>query len=127
MSGPVPDKMVGALSGVDRIANERRRQILVEGHSPDHDDLHDDGSLAIAAVCYAAPEPVYSLRSHYEGGMTFADPWPWDADWDKRPRDDHDCLRSATQAERIRMLEKAGALIAAEIDRLLRIPQADQI
>ena len=51
--------------------------------------------------------------------MRFVDPWPrsWVEDWDKRlptrdPRDVSD--------ERIRELEKAGALIAAEIDRLLR-------
>jgi hypothetical protein len=117
--------VVGALSGAARIAAERQRQITVEGWTPDHDDQHDDGSLALAAVCYAAPEPVFTLQQ-FDAAMTFSDPWPWQADGDKRPRDEHDCLRSPSLEERIRMLEKAGALIAAEIDRLLRIPTPGQ-
>jgi hypothetical protein len=111
--------------GAKRIAAERERQMSVETWDEAHDDEHEDGELAAAAVCYAAPRPVYEKRD-YGSEVRFVDPWPQDWDgWDKRPRDDEERLREPTREERIRMLEKAGALIAAEIDRLLRAsPQA---
>ena len=104
------------MSGIERIAAERKRQVEKEGWTPEHDDEHADGSLALAAVCYATPVQLYEL-SGGKAFMTFQDPWPesWDEDWDKRPQ------KTPTNAQRIRMLEKAGALIAAEIDRLLRM------
>lgn len=86
--------------GVSRIAAERRRQIEVEGWTAEHDadittdgEWHTSGQLAKAAACYAVGDPAG---------------WPWGAAWWK------------PGASRIRELEKAGALIAAEIDRLLR-------
>lgn len=100
--------MADTRTGAQRIADERQRQIEKEGWSPEHDDEHDEGQLAWAAACYAAPEAIFGMH----GRATF-DPWPWPAD-DKRPGPNF------TPAERIRELEKAGALIAAEIDRLLR-------
>jgi hypothetical protein len=110
-----------AKTGLQRIAAERKRQIEAEGWSPDHDDDHDAGELAWAAICYAAPAPVY-MRNRSRSKAAFVDPWPswWDSKWDKRPRDEDDVLTEPTPEQRIRMLEKAGALIAAEIDRLLR-------
>jgi hypothetical protein len=90
-------------TGIQRIAAERRRQIEQEGWTPDHDDEHDDEALAMCAAIYATPE---DRRSYFAGGFLPCG-WPLDAcDW--KPGD------------RIRELEKAGALIAAEIDRLLR-------
>ena len=44
------------MSGAERIAAERQRQVEREGWTADHDAQHTDGSLAWAAVCYAAPE-----------------------------------------------------------------------
>lgn len=116
------------MNGVDRIATERQRQIEKEDWTPEHDDEHDDGSLALAAVCYAAPT---TLLVPY-GGHSYRDPWPesWDDYWDKRTQ--YGSSRSTpsdgvlpdpqtyTDQERIDLLTKAGALIAAEIDRLLR-------
>jgi hypothetical protein len=32
---------------------ERQRQVSAEGWTPDHDDEHRDGAMAIAAACYA--------------------------------------------------------------------------
>lgn len=104
--------------GVSRIAAERQRQIDTEGWTPTHDDEHGKGELLLAAVCYAAPEQVF-VRRDYASGIQFRDPWPWSAHWDKRPHDGN-ILRRPSPEEHIRMLEKAGALIAAEIDRLLR-------
>ena len=102
------------MSGAERIAKERRRQIEKEGWTPGHDNKHNGSELALAAVCYAAPERVYVQRVAH-GGVAFVDPWPWSSSWDKRST-----RKRPTRAERVRMLEKAGALIAAEIDRLLR-------
>ena len=95
-----------ARTGVERIADERRRQVEAEGYSAEHDDGHIHGELADAAACYAASQAIFDGR---EGSM-----WPWDDIDDKRPS------RLPMDDERIRLLEKAGALIAAEIDRLLR-------
>lgn len=112
-------------SGADRIARERRRQIQVEGWTPEHDREHADGSLALAAVAYASPLPVFVDPE----GFHPRDPWPWSPEWDKRPVDLAEQDEGATvryisdprtrdRDTRIRELEKAGALIAAELDRL---------
>lgn len=91
------------MTGVERIAAERQRQIEVEGWTPEHDDEHNNRELAKAAACYA----VGTDRFKSIGGEVVA-VWPWEDRWWK-PSDDP-----------IRNLEKAGALIAAEIDRLQR-------
>jgi hypothetical protein len=107
---------VKSATGVERIAAERARQN--EGWSAAHDDEHDTGALAMAACCYAAPQRLY-VRCDYAAGVTFNDPWPWDQRDDHRPYDGN-VLIDPTDEQAIRLLEKAGALIAAEIDRLLR-------
>ena len=99
-------------SGAERIADERRRQVGAEGYTAEHDDDHNLGQLAMAAACYAAPKPLYELREH-NGSKVFRDPWPWARLFDTR-------IDKPSVDARIRLLEKAGALIAAEIDRLLR-------
>lgn len=95
--------------GITLIQEERQRQLEVEGWTDDHDDSHENGDLGQAAVCYArhASGSPPSIPSG-DGAPTS---WPWqDADW--KPKD------------RITDLQRAGALIAAEIDRLRRsIPQ----
>lgn len=83
------------------IHQERWRQISVEGWTPQHDDEHGDGQLASAAACYALGEPDVGEDFHR---VTL---WPWDAWWWK-------------PTDRVRDLVKAGALIAAEIERLQR-------
>lgn len=93
------------MNGIERIADERQRQIEKEGWSPDHDDEHVRGEMGKAAVCYA----IHACAFHLQPGMDDFDAWwPWEYQWWK-PSDDP-----------IRDLEKAGALIAAEIDRRLR-------
>ena len=100
------------MKGIERIAAERKRQIEDEGFDEEHDSQHEYSELAWAAACYAAPEPIFCLGSDPGPTYIFEDAWPpeWENKWDKR--DKHD---------RIRQLEIAGALIAAEIDRLLLI------
>lgn len=109
-------------TGTERIATERQRQIDDENWTPEHDDDHFNQSLAKAAACYAAPSLVYTYI-HGKQGASIKELWPWEEKWDKRvgrspyakPAHNADELDA-----RIRDLEKAGALCAAEIDRLLR-------
>jgi hypothetical protein len=89
-------------TGSTLIAEERERQLADEAWTPEHDDTHTNGELALAAVCYAAPE---AIRDNFPPRM-----WPYEGRWWKPCPDN-----------RVRELVKAGALIAAEIDRLQRI------
>jgi hypothetical protein len=94
--------------GCDDIAAERQRQMVREGWTPAHDDEHTESDLASAALCY-----VYV--SIFDPGDFPLRYWPWDRKWWK-PSDAR------------RNLVKAGALIAAEIDRLDRasaLPSTD--
>lgn len=93
------------MNAIELIAAERRRQVDVEGWTPEHDDMHSDGELASAAACYAMPE--------HERPTTDGVPERWPAEWD--PRD-----FKPTPNDRIRELVKAGALIVAEIERFQR-------
>jgi len=112
--------------GAHLISEERARQISKEGWDEAHDDAHTDHSLALAACAYAAPEQLFRrTRRRDQGGERYADCWPasWLKEYDKRKFIGGE--RPARAAEqvpetRIRCLVKAGALIAAEIDRLLR-------
>jgi hypothetical protein len=90
-----------AQSGIWLIANERERQINQEGWSAEYDRKHVNGELAIAAACYALPQIVRMAWGVIQRL------WPWDIQWFK-----------PDPYNRIRELVKAGALIAAEIDRL---------
>ena len=103
-----------AITGIDLMAAERRRQVADEGYTPEHDAEHADGALALAAACYATPvayRKTISFASNLSAdrGSWYSDIpvlWPWHPGYWK-------------PASRVRMLVKAGALIAAEIDRLL--------
>lgn len=107
-------------TGTQLITEERQRQISREGWLPDHDDQHASGELNDAAICYAY---AASKQARGEAGQAYLEsletsgnmpvPWPWESEW----------WKPSTQ---IRNLAKAGALIAAEIDRLQRLNDADQ-
>jgi len=100
----------GTLSGVEMIAQERKRQI--ERWSDDHDDSHRCGELALVAALYATPVQLYAKQELlFPWGTLYSDPWPntWSRMYDKRQRH-----------TRERNLVIAGALIAAELDRLQR-------
>ena len=119
------------MKGIERIAKERQRQIDEEGWTPEHDDDHTEHELAFAAACYAAGFHLVGVFVDDIGAPRAESIWPWDESWDKRPKilnEDNEPIRllhpeETARDERIRALEKAGALIAAEIDRLLRIPR----
>lgn len=106
----------GVLPGAERIAIERDRQVTVEGYTPAHDDNHSPGEFARAARAYALAawfhvDPLCGWTDDMLEDFVLEDgtvEWPWEAPaW--KPSDDP-----------VRNLEKAGALIAAEIDRLQR-------
>lgn len=76
---------------------ERQRQINVEGWTPEHDDEHRVGEMAVAAAYYA-------LYGFHARGQVF---WPWAQKWCK-PRN------------RRSNLVRAAALLIAEIERIDR-------
>ena len=91
------------------IAEERLRQVSQEGWSPEHDDKHVRGDLAFAAVGYA--QLAGKIANVGVQNVEMASKpwcWPWAEKWWKPSEDP------------VRNLVKAGALIAAEIDRLQR-------
>lgn len=110
-------------NGAELIAEERERQIKQEGYDAEHDDEHTEGELALAAICYATPQLIF-IRDDRARAVIFEDPWPWGDRWDKRyTYKSGNTLpepSTYTREKRISFLVKAGALIAAEIDRLER-------
>jgi hypothetical protein len=94
--------------GTERIAAERQRQIEHEGYTLDHDADHHAAELVEAAIAYASPNDGAAL-------------WPWDPAGFKPEVRAADLagvpghLRHGSVGD----LVKAGALIAAAIDRLL--------
>lgn len=121
---PVPTEYFH--TGVEMIAQERSRQIQKEGYTAENDDGYNIGQLCNAAACYLVagdclangPEMMgekfkgtsETIREEVLAG-NFGDfaSWPWDLEGLK------------VSANPILNLVKAGALIAAEIDRLIRI------
>ena len=106
------------MNGVELIAAERRRQIDKEGWTDEHDEGHEYGELAQAGACYAQDVSEHTFPKDMEpmakdgdneNRLDGPENWPWDIDWWRPTLDDP-----------IRQLTKAGALIAAEIDRLQR-------
>jgi hypothetical protein len=86
--------------GAVAMVAERERQLHGEGWAPEHDDQHRPGELAAAGVCYAMPHAA----GIPEDPRATPEVWPWDAEWWK-PKD--------VRADLVR----AGALLAAELDR----------
>jgi hypothetical protein len=87
--------------GINLIGKERQRQIKELGWTKEHDKTaNSSGELALAAIQYAIP-PQY----RDEECVKEVFPWEWKY-WHPTPNN------------RILELTKAGALIAAEIDRL---------
>ena len=102
------------MTGSELIAIERQRQIDEEGWTAKHDSKHTDFCLSVAAASYALDAAVKHADLIPEWKNYYLDVsegvWPFDEEWFKPTADDP-----------VRQLVKAGALIAAEIDRLQRI------
>ena len=98
------------MNAIELIKAERERQVSAEGWTAEHDDQHSEHELARAAVCYTMPPFARNLTaSTNETGDRVPLRWPWNCEWWK-----------PSPQNRVRELVKAGALIAAEIDRLQR-------
>lgn len=104
-------------NGADLIAAERSRQVEQEGWTPERDARYTGPELLRAAEAYLREaefhikyqgqpfDPRTGLDIEDERGFP-ASSWPWSDDsWKPSP-------------DPVRNLVKAGALIAAEIDRL---------
>lgn len=84
---------------------ERRRQIELEGWTPEHDDEHGNGEMARAAATYALYDFGVAGVQRIVGldGVL----WPWSLRWLKPKGRRHNLVRAA-------------ALLLAEIERLDR-------
>lgn len=83
------------------IARERERQMVEEGWTPEHDDIHHmDWSLSLAAACYAAPSVLLNA-----GHTPFG-------------RDTEDSIEKHPTRRRLVI---AAALLVAEIERVDRM------
>lgn len=83
-------------TGIELIAEERRRQIEVEGYTAEHDAHESINRMVACAISYA----MYDIDKQEADAW-----WSWDMQHYK-PKD------------RLRNLQSAGALIAAAIDKL---------
>jgi hypothetical protein len=112
-------------TGAELIAAERQRQVDAEGWTPEHDDHHTKAELAWAATCYAAPEAIVRVHVRRDpdgvgGGVTWSEPWPTEYTQNYNRGEPGYAPWHRPAADRVARLVKAGALIAAEIDRLQR-------
>ncbi len=95
-------------AAIQAVAFERQRQIDVEGFSPEFDAGRNQGILAGAGACYAmraahrSPRLPESIKSMLE--MAWSRLWPWAEGYFKPKSFKRD-------------LERAGALIIAEMER----------
>ncbi len=106
--GGLQSDRAGRLAAVRDVIAERRRQIEVEGWTPEHDDQHQGRDLPRAAIsyCMSAAASFYTVLSEPPSW------WPWDHSWWKPKTRRQDLVR-------------AGALILAEIERLDRQAAAE--
>ena len=96
------------MTGAELIAIQRKRQIEELGYDYENDSLYANNQLSDAAICYALSEADRDIENE-EGVSLNVAIWPWDKkDWKPTPND------------RVRELTKAGALIAAQIDFLIK-------
>lgn len=109
--------------GVQEIDSARERRIEGHGYDAARDDTYTAGQLVVAAVRYAnvarlGPNARDLIRvgdaERVAAGLPLAS---WPNGWSEAS---YRMGHGNSFADRIRELSKAGALIAAEIDRLKR-------
>lgn len=96
--------------GVFVIDAERRRQLYQEGYDSRHDREHVRGELADGAAVYAMTEESLKKYMLWSPNPDVPSLWPFE-----------EAMYKPTPNNRVRQLAKAGAMIAAEIDRLMDI------
>ena len=101
-------------TGIELIADERQRQIEVKGYGEERDKIVHPTALTRAAIAYCEAAN-YSMRKDVRADrfrnervkMMTKSEWPFDPEY-----------YHPSGIDTIRNLVKAGALIAAEIDKL---------
>lgn len=106
---------------IEEISEKRLRQVTKHGYDALHDDGHDDGALALAAISYAAPAQIY-IRDERATAIIFKDPFPWDSGSDARPFVGNTVKdpRKVPAKKRRELLITAAAWLVAEIERIDR-------
>lgn len=90
-------------SGIELIAQERREQIEKHGYSAEHDNGHCYGEIAKVAAVLAVMHTDAKVNCPDQLYGSNNDPWG---------------LVTKIKGDKIKALTVAGALIAAELDRL---------
>lgn len=107
------------MTGIELIAKERKTHNK-RGYNKNHDSMHSDGSLADTAAIYACTHRGDSIN----GDATLRQLiWGSLPSFPYQDREEYDWC--TTQPDRVTELVKAGALIAAEIDRLQSLKNTD--
>lgn len=101
------------MTGIELIAAERQKQIETLHWTAEHDDGYTVCQLVKAALCYATYGMQRAMGAGHFGKMP--ESWPWERRWWK------------PDVDPVRNLVVAGALIAAEIDRLHRREEPDRL
>lgn len=86
------------MNGVEHIQKEREKQITKHGYTPEHDSGYKSNQLLFGALAY--------LNAAIYGRGVGEEDWPFDMKY----------FKGGTNF--VEDLSKAGAFIAAEIDRL---------
>jgi hypothetical protein len=116
-----------AMTVLQEIAAEREKQ-NTKGWTPDHDDTHAEGELALAAALYASPKKLVQIEL-LTSGIHWREPWPW-MQWISTGHDERgsgaptgywrkDGDRRDYHGRRENLIT-AAAFIVAEIERLDR-------
>ena len=106
---------------MELIAEERQEHFTKHGKTADHDDQLYNGELTDAAVICATDTVIYYKRE-YANGVIFEvlrmDGWNLPVKYKGNVLLDND---KCSSKKRVHQLKVAGALIAAEIDRIQRL------
>ena len=104
-------------SGIELIAEERKRQIEFEGYTPQHDFEHTASEMISAAQAYLHSADLHILSESFDPSDSWHktnEPFYWNEVKKYWPWDEKSFKPTTT----LRDLVKAGAVIAAVIDRL---------
>ena len=97
----------GQIAAAEGVLAERKRQIEAEGWTAEHDDEHRDDQIVVAAISYAFAAVWADDDGATDHTKRPALIWPWS-------------VTSWKPKNRRRDLERAAALLLAEIERLDR-------
>lgn len=101
-------------TALELVAAERARHLNEEGWTPENDDLYVNEELPRAAAEYLLVQDFRNNTEHEEVGPSFN--WPWRHTFFK-----------PSPGDRKRELVKAASLVLAEIERLQRAEEQDNV